>query len=640
MKFITTIFLFLALFTSHAWSSNEFQVLSFHDIVPARSNSLELDDVTSDNLINYFSWLKENGYHVVSIQDVINSKQGKKPLPKKSIVLTFDDGYKSFYTHVFPLLKTFKYPATLAVVGSWLDVPEDGIVQYGKSKVPRSHFVSLAELKELSQSPLVEIASHTYNLHRGIQGNSEGNEMPALTTFSYDPKSKNYESEASYLNRINSDLKKNNLWIKKHTGKSPRIIVWPYGRYNSIAQKMARETGLEVAIALDDAEDINEQSLDSIRRVYLVNNPTISQFADLLRNKEPYYKRVMHVDLDYIYDPDPAQQEKNLGLLLERIKSSGVNNVYLQAFADDDGNGVASSLYFPNRNLPMKADLFGRVSWQIRTRLRVNVYAWMPLLAFDPGPQKLKGLDLVSSVDGSKGIGYLRLSPFSNRSRQFIREIYEDLAKYGYFYGIVIHDDATLSDKEDASKPALEYYSKNWGLPADVDAINANATLRQQWAANKTQALSQFALEMKSVAESYKKPLRIARNYYAEVALNPNSEEWFAQSIPNGIANFDWVALMAMPYMEKASNPKKWLNELVDKTESYPGARPKVIFELQAKNWDANKAIPSQELSGWMRMLRVKGALNFGYYPDDPFTNQPNIDIIKRELSTQSEIGP
>ena len=131
-------------FASPAWSSPNFQVLSFHDIVPSRSNIQDLDDVTADNLINYFSWLKNNGYQVISIQDVIDSKRGKKSLPKNAIVLSFDDGYKSFYTTVYPLLKTFNYPATLAIVSSWLEVPENEVVQYGKNTVPRSRFLSLS----------------------------------------------------------------------------------------------------------------------------------------------------------------------------------------------------------------------------------------------------------------------------------------------------------------------------------------------------------------------------------------------------------------------------------------------------------------------------------------------------------------
>ena len=65
------------------------------------------------------------------------------------------------------------------------------------------------------------------------------------------------------------------------------------------------------------------------------------------------------------------------------MRAMRINTVYLQAFSDADGNGQAEALYFPNRHLPMRADLFSYVAWQLRTRARVFVYAWMPVLAFD-----------------------------------------------------------------------------------------------------------------------------------------------------------------------------------------------------------------------------------------------------------------
>jgi biofilm PGA synthesis lipoprotein PgaB len=632
-KYLLCIF---ALMSNLAWGQSNFKVLSFHDIVPEKNVASELDDVTTDNLINYFSWLRTNEYKVISIQDVLNAKKTGNPLPDKSIVLTFDDGYKSFYTYVLPLLKAFQYPATLAIVGSWLEVPENGNVLYADKLVPRSKFLSLQELREISRSGLVEIASHTYDLHHGVLANAEGNTMPALTTFEFNKTTQQYESEAQYLNRIKSDLIKNNAWIKKQIGYTPRIIVWPYGRYNQVAQTMAKDLGMEVAITLNDGENLELQPVDSIRRIYLINNPEIDDFVANLRELPPSLERVMHVDLDYVYDKDPIQQEKNLGTLIERVLASGVNTVYLQAFSDDDARGVAKSLYFKNAYMPVKADIFGRVSWQLKTRAGVKVFAWMPLLAFNPGPEKLQELDMVTSVDGSKGIGYFRLSPFSERSRNFIQGIYTDLGRYANFEGILIHDDATLSDKEDASPAALDYYAKNWGLPPSIEAITQNPEFNERWYKGKTQALTQFSLDMKDAAQNYRKPISLARNYYAEVALNPNSEEWFAQSIPNGLDHFNWVALMAMPYMENASNPMQWISNLVDKTQIYPKASKKLLYEFQAKDWKTNKSIPTKELASWMRSMRVRGIFNFGYYPDDQFTNHPDIEILKQELSTKA----
>jgi biofilm PGA synthesis lipoprotein PgaB len=414
--------------------------------------------------------------------------------------------------------------------------------------------------------------------------------------------------------------------------------VWPYGRYNNVGQQIAKSLGMDIAITLDDGENIELQAVDSIRRIYLINNPKIDDFVANLREHPPQLERVMHVDLDYVYDQDSAQQEKNLGTLIERVLASGVTTVYLQAFSDDDATGVAKSLYFKNSYMPVKADIFGRVSWQLKTRAGVRVYAWMPLLAFDPGPEKLRELDVVQSYDGSKGIGYLRLSPFSERSRKFIKGIYSDLGRYASFEGILIHDDATLSDKEDASPPALQFYAKNWGLPPNIEAINQNPAYKEKWFRAKTEMLTQFSMDMRDASQQYRKPISLARNYYAEVALNPQSEEWFAQSIPNGLQHYNWVALMAMPYMEKAKNPSQWLNKLIDVTQSYPMASEKILYELQAKDWRTNKPIPTQELSSWMRNMRVKGIRNFGYYPDDQFTNSPVIEILKRELSAKAAL--
>ena len=72
--------------------------------------------------------------------------------------------------------------------------------------------------------------------------------------------------------------------------------------------------------------------------------------------------RVMHVDLDYVYDPNPAQQTQNINRLIQRVYDMKISHVFLQAFADPQGDGRIRALYFPNRQLPVRADLFNFVS--------------------------------------------------------------------------------------------------------------------------------------------------------------------------------------------------------------------------------------------------------------------------------------
>jgi poly-beta-1,6-N-acetyl-D-glucosamine N-deacetylase len=329
-------------------------------------------------------------------------------------------------------------------------------------------------------------------------------------------------------------------------------------------------------------------------------------------------------------------QETQLGKLLDRIKSLKVSTVYLQAFADPDGNGAADSVYFPNRHLPMRADLFNRVAWQLRTRTGVKVFAWMPLLSFELPPGSLSENMRVASDEHSKSKdGYPRLSPFDPKTRKLIAEIYEDLGKHAIFDGILFHDDATLNDYEDASPEALDYYRKVWGLPNSISEIRRDPVLLKEWTSQKTRYLTEFSLEIARVVRQFQPQLKTARNLYAEVALNPDSEERFAQSLPDFLSSYDYTAIMAMPYMENVEQPLPWLKGLIQEVAKRPLALQKTVFELQSIDWRTSKKVDSEMLVKQMKLLQLEGALNFGYYPDDFLNDSPSFDVIKPYFSLQ-----
>jgi biofilm PGA synthesis lipoprotein PgaB len=60
----------------------------------------------------------------------------EKTLPPKAVLLSFDDGYSSFYTRVWPLLQAWNVPALWAPVGSWVDTPENQKVNFGGLMTP------------------------------------------------------------------------------------------------------------------------------------------------------------------------------------------------------------------------------------------------------------------------------------------------------------------------------------------------------------------------------------------------------------------------------------------------------------------------------------------------------------------------
>lgn len=631
------IFWLAVFFVAAPIGAEAFTVLCYHDVEEV-ANDPDGMTVSTANLTAQFAWLRENGYKVVGIDDLSAAQEGKRPLPEKAVLLSFDDGYSSFYRTVFPLLKAFDYPAVLALVGRWIETPSGQTVPYGDRQVPREHFMSWEEIREVAESKLVEIASHSYDLHHGEPANPQGNTQPAMTTRRYDQAAGGYETDEAYRQRLAEDFARNTALFEKRLGRLPRVMVWPYGEYNDLARELAAEQGMEITLTLESGDNQTD-NLARVRRDLILNDPSLANFVWTLRHPtDPNPpQRVVHADLDYVFDPDPAQQEANLGRLLERVKTLGVSTVYLQAFADPDGDGVADALYFPNRHLPLRADLFNRVAWQLRTRAGVQVYAWMPLLAFAIGDERDQVLAWRAEAAPAADPGhYRRLSPFSAHARQLIGDVYEDLAKHAPFAGVLFHDDAFLSDFEDAHPEALSAYEKA-GLPGDIGRLRDDAELRGRWTGLKAEALHQLTGELAGKLRYWRPALKTSRNLYARPIMEPASVDWFAQSLPRFLEHYDFTAVMAMPYMEGARDPEAWLATLAAKIEEHPGALEKVVFELQSVDWRKDNApIPAETLARWMRLLERWGARHYGYYPDDFPGERPEIKTLMPVMSLRT----
>jgi len=97
---IPSLFFILLLLRSPAFAADKFTVLSYHDIYDNGGHRADIMAISTKTLIGHFSWLREHGYHVVSLDQILAAQTGKKPLPNKAILLTFDDGYRSVYTRV------------------------------------------------------------------------------------------------------------------------------------------------------------------------------------------------------------------------------------------------------------------------------------------------------------------------------------------------------------------------------------------------------------------------------------------------------------------------------------------------------------------------------------------------------------
>ena len=574
------------------------------------------------NLASEFDWLRARGYHVISLQQLIDARAGRKKLPDRAVLLTFDDGLQSVYSKVFPLLKAYGYHAVVSVVGAWADLPGDGKVDYGYRKFTRADFATWPELREMQASGLVEIASHTWDMHRGIVANPQANLIPAVITHGYDAKTHAYETDAEYEARVRADLARSSREIETQLRRAPRAIMWPYGAYTQNAEAIANSLGMSVSFTLGypvtfPGRRFGDTGLKGIPRLVLMSDPSIGDFVWSMQHLDMTSNvRAIQVDLDYIYDPNPAQQERNLSALRDRVKKIGATQVWLQAFADPEGTGAPASVYFPNHELPMRADLFSRVAWQLRTRCGVQVYAWMPVLAWQLPDKNLQARLEIHPKAGLKPESPVRLNPFLPETRTIVGQIYEDLGRAAPVAGILFSDDAVLRDADDLGP--------NTPPPGP----------------GRTQALIQFTHRLTAHVQHWSPELSTVRNLFAEPVLHPNAELWYAQSLSAFLSNYNTVAVMAMPQLENARRPKTWLAKLVRSVDAVPGANRKTVFELQSTDWRSRRPIPAKLFASEMRQVENRGAVHLAYYPDDFDKDVPALKSLIPVFSAASYPAP
>lgn len=187
-----------------------------------------------DTLKKDFEYMKENQINPVSFAMLRDYVENGVPLPPNPIVITFDDGEKSFLTKVVPLLEEYNYPANVNIIGSLVEI----YTENGETNDTYA-YLSERDIIMLNDNPLVEIGCHTYNLH------SLTNRRGISQLYG--------ESDDIYCNIIKNDLDKFNDLFVKLTGKQPIIFAYPYGIKNNLCDQILKNNGFTITLTCREA---------------------------------------------------------------------------------------------------------------------------------------------------------------------------------------------------------------------------------------------------------------------------------------------------------------------------------------------------------------------------------------------------
>ena len=189
-------------------------VLNYHHFLEDCDSLLCIPPDVFDKQMKY---LKENGYRTVTMEDLSGFLQYRQALPRKSLMITIDDGYRSAYDIAYPILKRYGFTATLFIYTDYVGVS-------GKA-------ITWDQLRELSADGF-QVGSHTIS-HSDLTMKKEG------------------ESEEDYLVRINKELIDSKQIIDMKLTQDTTSIAFPFGRYDESILSLAEQAGYELGFSVE-----------------------------------------------------------------------------------------------------------------------------------------------------------------------------------------------------------------------------------------------------------------------------------------------------------------------------------------------------------------------------------------------------
>jgi peptidoglycan/xylan/chitin deacetylase (PgdA/CDA1 family) len=180
-------------------------ILCYHNLGEQAKGRLVL---AASRFQEQMRYLKANGYRVVSLGEFVEFTRLGGQLPRRSVVLTFDDGYRSFRQLAYPVLKDLGFTATLFVYTDYVGAGRNAL--------------SWQDLRELA---------------------AEGFDIQAHSKTHGDLRRASDETDAQYARRMQAELAHPQDLFQKNLGRRSPIIAYPYGSWDESVLAKAGEYG-------------------------------------------------------------------------------------------------------------------------------------------------------------------------------------------------------------------------------------------------------------------------------------------------------------------------------------------------------------------------------------------------------------
>lgn len=221
-------------------------ILVYHRFGPAATNEMT---VRNSVFASQLKFLHDNGYTVVRLRDAVNFMKGRGELPPRVVAITADDGHRTVFTEMRPLVERYRIPVTLFI--------------YPSAISNASYALTWGQLKELQATGLFDIESQTY-WHPNFR--VEKRRLPA----------------GDYQQLVESQLSKSREVLERRLGSHVDLLSWPFGIYDDQLIAAARQAGYVAAFTIERRQLSPRDNIMAIPRFIVTDRDVGKAFEALL----------------------------------------------------------------------------------------------------------------------------------------------------------------------------------------------------------------------------------------------------------------------------------------------------------------------------------------------------------------------
>lgn len=221
-------------------------ILLYHRFGPVVTDSMTIRT-------SVFAWqmafLHDNGYHVVPVQEIVAFLDGHRELPPRAVAITADDGHRTVFTEMKPLVERYGIPVTLFI--------------YPSAISNASYALTWEQLTELQATGLFDIESHTYwhpNFH------IEKRRLPA----------------DEYARFVQMQFDKSREVLDHRLNIRVDLLAWPFGIYDDDLIAAARKSGYLAGFTIERRKVSRQERVMAIPRFIVTDQDEGKAFEALL----------------------------------------------------------------------------------------------------------------------------------------------------------------------------------------------------------------------------------------------------------------------------------------------------------------------------------------------------------------------